>query len=177
MVATRRNATAENIENSPFNPYGSEIPENIAGKNIYIIYKTNKSLKHIYFIFYLIKYKKYHDGVIVFRLCSFTIWGNTRRSVGSKSCWWHKICWSPPDHPSKTGITVWTSYTVTFHLILCHRWNLVFMSFSSDRRVFEYWEIFDIPLRFRKARRVWWRMRDTRATCSDWVTAIKMPFS
>ena len=33
MVATRRNATAENIENSPFNPYGSEIPENMAGKN------------------------------------------------------------------------------------------------------------------------------------------------
>ena len=41
MVATRRNATAENIENSPFNPYGSEIPENMAGKNSKKIFLTN----------------------------------------------------------------------------------------------------------------------------------------
>ena len=55
MVATRRNATAENIENSPFNPYGSEIPENMAGKN------SKKKLFFELHIFYLMEYKKYGD--------------------------------------------------------------------------------------------------------------------
>ena len=32
MVATRWNATTENIENVPLNPYGSKIPKNPTGK-------------------------------------------------------------------------------------------------------------------------------------------------